>query len=299
MAEHAVQVARDLGAEYIFHTAGYLQNTASRFNYAIHALAPDLKVGNPAIRCRRTREQKLARLAENGLRFPGGIYSVDENLWARVIECGELDDPGVPIPEHVFTRTVSPKDAPREGRSLGLTFDRGLPVALDGRPCTLRRLIEELDRLAGAFGIGRFNGLERTVLGPLNHEVREAPAAEVIGVAHRALRTAILSGDELEAMHWTSRKWANLALHGFWHTDLRRGLGQLCRLVNASVCGEVRVELLPGTAFVTAIDAPNSPSFWNGGTALEGLCREFSYPQLFAIAAFTHRLATPSNLKAL
>ncbi len=112
MVEAAVRLASEEGLDGIIHTAGYFQNSSWRFNRSIRTLAPWLAIGNPFLRDTVSRAEKVDRLERDGVGHPLGVFSVDENVWGRVVENGVLDDPGHPVPEGVFVRTANPVDAP-------------------------------------------------------------------------------------------------------------------------------------------------------------------------------------------
>ena len=193
MAEEAdVRIAAEEDLDGIVHSAGYLQNSASRFNQSIRTLAPQMMIGNPFLREPVTRLEKHAALSAAGVEHSGNIYSIDENLWGRVVENGVLDDPGNTVPEDVFCRTRNPIDAPRRLLDVALRFEDGLPVAIDGQARPLAVIITEMNRIAGDYGVGRFNGLEDTGFGVKNHEVRESPAAATILLALAAIECAVL-----------------------------------------------------------------------------------------------------------
>jgi argininosuccinate synthase len=254
MATKAVAVARETGADTVVHTAGPHQNSCARFNNSLRVLAPDLLIGNPFLDDNVPRAEKLAQLMDAGMP-ERSIYSVDQNIWARVIENGELDSVASAVPEHVFVWTRSPLAAPREELVLDLEFRMGLPVAVNGEPRALDELVLDLNERAGRFGVGRFNGVEDTALGVKNHEVREAPGAAVILAARKHLEQVTLTAEELRVKHVIDGEWTGLAVRGGWYSDLARAMGDFVQQMSRPVTGVVGVTLGPGSAFVSRVAA--------------------------------------------
>lgn len=288
MAEAAVKLAREEGLDCVVHTTTFVQNSAARFNNSVRALAPELAIANPLIREAIRREEKRLRLAELGVAVREGVYSIDENIWGRVVECGELDDPGHVVPTHIWKLTAGPAHAPRAFVTLG--FEGGTPASLDGEAMPLADIISRLNMAAGTYGVGRFNGLEDTPLGLKNHEVREAPAAAVILSAHAALERAILTQRELRVKAAADLEWTELVTNGLWHSPLREALGALVGSLSRLVSGEVVLELTQGNAFVSAVRAPHALHFWNVAEAVEPLFAGFSYRDYFEVTSLPLRL---------
>jgi argininosuccinate synthase len=290
MAEEAVRIAAEQALDGVVHSAGYLQNSASRFNRSIRALAPHLRIGNPFLREPVTRPEKLAALNAAGVEHRGDVYSIDENIWGRVVENGVLDDPGNVVPDEVFCRTRAPIDAPRRILDVALRFEDGLPVAIDGQARPLVAIITEMNRVAGEYGIGRFNGLEDTGFGVKNHEVRESPAAAAILQAHAAIECATLTQGELRTKHAIDAEWTALIVQGHWHTPLKQALDAFVAELSRQVQGEVVLRFAPGSAFVAAIRASRSPHFWNARHRASTPFADFSYREYFEIVSLADHL---------
>lgn len=290
MAAEAVRLAADADVNCIVHTSTFVQNSATRFNVSLRALAPHLMIGNPFIREPIARQHKLAQLQAAGVPTRSSVYSIDENLWGRVIECGELDDPGCPIPEHVFLRTCHAVDAPRTSCDVTLRFEAGLPVALDGVSLPLRELVVRLNDLGGTYGVGRFNGLEDTPLGLKNHEVREAPAAAAIFTARAALERAVLTQREARVKSQMDYEWTELVTNGGWYTPLKEALEACILRLSRYVSGDVVLQYAPGHVFVRATRAPHAPHLWNTQAVAEPWFEAFSYREFFEISTLAHRL---------
>lgn len=290
LAEVAVRLAREIGADTIVHNAGYLQNTATRFNNSIRSLAPDLNIGCPFISNKLSREDKLAILEKENIPYINGIYSIDENIWGRVIECGELENPSNIVEEKHFIRTVSSANSKNLNSRLKLHFKSGIPTAINDEALPLSTIIKRLNKASGEYGIGRYNGLEDTVWQIKNHEVRESPAASVIHLAHRTLETAILTQRELRNKHIIDEEWTDLIVNGFWHTQLQNALFEFIKSMNSVTNGYVDLLFSPGQAFPLAVHADCAPHFYNGGKKLQDHFEELNYSAFFEISAFSQRI---------
>lgn len=286
MAEVAVSVARERGCQVVLHTATYMQNTASRLTLGILALDPEIVVAAPFLTSAVSREEKLSRLADIGLEFEHGIYSIDANPWARVIECGTLEDPRNRLPNTgVFTWTRDPAAAPETPAEITLTFSGGLPVACDGEELSLSALVARLNELGGRYGIGRFSGLEDTAFGVKNHEIREAPAAHLITTAHRALEGAILNERELTLKAHLDNEWTNLIVAGHWHTRLARALRAFAETMSAPISGTVGLRLDRGSVSIQCVDAAAALSYPAFATDFHALMGEFSIASALRLRA--------------
>jgi argininosuccinate synthase len=290
MAAEAVRLAANKGVDCIVHTSTFIQNSAARFNVSLRVLAPHLRIGNPFIREPIARQHKLEQLQAAGVPTRRSVYSVDENIWGRVIECGELDDPAYPVPEHVFLRTRHAVDAPRTSRDVALRFEAGLPVALDGSSMPLRELVTQLNDIGATYGVGRFNGLEDTPLGIKNHEVREAPAAAAIFTAHAALERAVLTQREVRLKSFVDAEWTELVVNGWWYSPLKDALEAFVAHMSRYVSGEVVLQYAPGHVFVRAVRAPHAPHLWNTHTTAEPWFEAFTYREFFELSTIAHRL---------
>lgn len=276
IAEAAVRVAREAGVDCVVHSATWVQNSSARFNNSLHVLAPEVVVGNPFAAEPIDRERKIEALRGAGIEMgERGVYSIDANLWGRVIEAGELDDPSFRIPERVFEWTSSARTD--EEVEVELTFREGIPVALDGVALPMRALVERLNDLGGRFGVGRFNGLEAIGSGfgeVKNHEVREAPAACAILEAHRHLEIACLTTAELRVKAMLDAEWITLAVHGHWHSTLKEATEHAIAVLSREVEGRIVLRYRANSLLVVGIDAPRAMHYWNLRAEYEELLKE-------------------------
>jgi len=249
IAEKVVEVAIREGADAVAHGCTSKGNDQVRFDLVIRALAPNLVVLAPARVWKMTRSQEIAYAKSRGIPVPEvhKKYSIDDNLWSRSIEGGELDDISVEPPEEVFKWTSSPVKAPNEPLYLELEFDRGIPVAINGERMELVQLISALNKVAGLHGVGRIDHVESRTIGFKSREVYEAPAAVVIREAHIDLEKLVLTPRELRFKHYfMDPTWTDLVYQGLWIEPLREEIESLAREMERWVSGSVRLKLYKG-----------------------------------------------------
>ncbi|POB09079.1 argininosuccinate synthase domain-containing protein [Sulfobacillus sp. hq2] len=259
MAQEAVRLATERGHTLIVHSATPYQNTAARVNLSIFSLAPRLDLLCPGFGDYISREAKTQYLADRGIAPPRTLhqtYSIDENLWARVIENDSLEDPAIDIPvESVFAWTRMEEKPPIV---VTIAFEQGQPVAVDGVPYPLSQLIDHLNQLLGPYGIGRFVGLEDGVFGVKNPELREAPAAHLILESHALLEEQILAREELRIKRTLDDEWTRHVCLGGWFSPLKQSLDLAIQNLNRPITGEVRWSVSHQGAFCLARRAPDS-----------------------------------------
>jgi argininosuccinate synthase len=252
IAEEVVAAAREVDAAVVAHGCTGKGNDQVRFEVSFAVLAPDLTVLAPI------RDDTIPREKAIGLAEEWGIpvttvatkYSIDENVWGRTAECGPLEDPWVAPPEDAFARTASPADRPSEPAETVVTFDRGIPVALDGETKTLPEVIRMLDGLAGSYGFGRVDMIENRRVGIKSRELYEVPGALSIIAAHRALEDVTLERDLAHHKPGLEARWADLVYDGQWFSPLREAIDAYIEQTQSHVTGEVRLRYEAGTCTV-------------------------------------------------
>jgi len=200
MAKLLVDVAMEEGASAVAHGCTGKGNDQVRFEVGVNALAPELKIIAPAREWGMTREETIDYARRYDIPVPITVsspYSIDECLWGRSIECGVLEDPWVEPPADVFSWTRPAAEAPDEPVYVEIGFDKGIPVAVDGKKMDGISLIQHLNELAGRHGVGRVDHIEDRVVGIKSREIYEAPAATVLLRAHLALEALTLSREQL------------------------------------------------------------------------------------------------------
>ncbi len=248
IARLLVEVARAEGAVAVAHGCTGKGNDQVRFDVSINTLAPDLKIIAPVREWSMTRDNEIAYAAEHGIPIQAtnaSPYSVDQNLWGRSVECGVLEDPWAEPPEEVYAWTTRPNGPAAEPTYLEISFERGVPVALDGEEMDGVALIETLNRLAGSYGIGRIDHIENRLVGIKSREVYEAPAAAVLHSAHRALESLTLSRDQARFKEVVAGEYARLIYNGQWYSALHQDLAAYVQSTQRFVSGVVRVKLSP------------------------------------------------------
>jgi argininosuccinate synthase len=252
IADEVVAVARELGADVVAHGCTGKGNDQVRFEVSFAVLAPDLTILAPIRDAHIPREKALALAAEWGIPVAGVVatYSVDENLWGRTAECGPLEDPWVAPPEDAFERTVAPGLRPAEPAEIVLTFERGVPVALDGEPMDLPEIVRRLDVLAGGYGFGRVDMIENRRVGIKSRELYEVPGALSIIYAHQALEDLTLERDVAHHKPSIEQRWADLVYDGQWFSPLRIAIDAYIDATQVHVSGDVRLRYENGACTV-------------------------------------------------
>ncbi len=250
IARLLVEVARAEGAIAVAHGCTGKGNDQVRFDVSINTLAPDLKIIAPVREWSMTRDSEIAYANEHAIPINVSIanpYSVDQNLWGRSVECGVLEDPWAEPPEDVFAWTANPDgDEHIEPTYLEVTFQHGIPVALNGEDIDAVLLVETLNKLAGKYGIGRIDHIENRLVGIKSREIYEAPAAVVLHTAHQALESLTLSRDQARFKEMVAAEYARLIYDGQWYSALHQDLAAYVQSTQRFVSGTVRVKLSRG-----------------------------------------------------
>ncbi len=254
IVKHLVRVARETDAAGVAHGCTGKGNDQVRFEVGTMCLAPDLENLAPIREWGLTRDAAIDWAIERGIPIPikskQSPYSIDENAWGRTAECGILEDPWAQPPEDVFERTVSVADAPDEPDELILTFEQGLPVAVDGQRMPLAELVAHLDERAGRHGVGRIDMIEDRLVGIKSRELYECPGAITLITAHRDLEDLCLEQELAEHKRSEEGRYAQLIYNGLWWGPLKSALDAFMDEANSYVSGEVRVQLFKGHATV-------------------------------------------------
>lgn len=252
IVEEVVGVAREVGASTVAHGCTGKGNDQVRFEVGFGVLAPDLEVLAPIRDAGIPRDKAIALAAEWGIPIANVVstYSVDENLWGRTAECGPLEDPWVAPPEDAFERTAAPAARPNEPAEITVTFERGVPVALDGEASSLPSLIERLDVLGGAYGFGRVDMIENRRVGIKSRELYEVPGALAIIRAHQALEDLTMERELAHHKPLMEQRWADLVYDGQWFSPLRASIDAYVEATQTHVSGDVRLRFEPGSCTV-------------------------------------------------
>ena len=269
IAQLLVEAAAREGATWVGHGSTGKGNDQVRFEVAVAALSPQLKVLAPLRDgMAMTREQEVAYASANKLPIevkPESPYSVDENLWGRSIEAGVLEDALLKPPEDAFVWTSSVDNAPANSAEIELSFERGIPTRLTTYPSASGggqgggvALVDELNRLGGLHGVGRIDMIEDRFVGIKSREIYEAPAAVILHAAHRALEELVLDAETARFKASVAAEYARLVYQGKWFTSHRRDLDAYVESTQRAAAGRVRIKLHKGTAQVIGRSSPYS-----------------------------------------
>jgi argininosuccinate synthase len=250
IVKHLVAAAREHGADAVAHGCTGKGNDQVRFEVSTRALAPDLEVLAPVREWGMTREDSVDYAARHDIPIRvsrTSIYSIDENLWGRAIECGIIEDPWEQPPEEVFTMTVPTATEPTE---IVVTFEAGLPVAVDGVRMPLHELIPAVGDVAGSYGWGRVDMVENRRVGIKSREVYECPGALALIQAHQDLESLTLERDLAHEKFRLEPRWAELVYDGMWFSPLKQAIDAFVEESQTFVTGDVRLRCAPGQCAV-------------------------------------------------
>lgn len=250
-----VDIAHENNAVAIAHGSTGHGNDQVRFEAAIHALDPDMKIEAPIRDCQWSREEEIAYANAHGVPVPivlDSPYSIDENLWGRAIEAGILENPWHQAPEEAYALTNAIENTPDTPAFVDVTFEQGVPVALDGVALPLADLINQLNELAGEHGIGRIDHIENRLIGIKSREIYEAPAAAVLMTAHKDLEDLTLERDVAHFKPIIEQQLANLVYEAKWVSPLFDSLMAFIDDTQKNVNGVVKMKLFKGNAIAVA-----------------------------------------------
>ncbi|MQY21102.1 argininosuccinate synthase [Nocardia macrotermitis] len=273
IVKHLVEAAKFHGASTVAHGCTGKGNDQVRFEVGIGALAPDLNVIAPVRDYAWTREKAIAFAEENSLPInvtKKSPFSIDQNVWGRAVETGFLEDLWNAPTKDVYDYTVDPTinfEAPDE---LVVSFDKGVPVAIDGRQVTVLEAIVELNKRAGRQGVGRLDMVEDRLVGIKSREIYEAPGAIALITAHQALENVTLERELGRYKRQVEQRWGELAYDGLWYSPLKRALDAFVQDTQEHVTGDIRMVLHGGSVVVNGRRSEESLYDFNLATYDEG-----------------------------
>ena len=260
VARAVAEIALDAGAEAVVHGCTGKGNDQLRFELAFKANYPGVRVIAPLRDRIWTRDEEIEYALARGIpvtQTQASPYSIDENLFGRSIEAGILEDAWVAPPEDVYALTSSPAAAPAASEVV-VSFEAGVPVALDGVELSLAELVAVMNEQAGAYGIGRIDMIENRVVGIKSREIYEAPAAIALIEAHKALEDLVLTKDELRIKRGLETTWTELVYAGLWFSPAREAIDAFVAKTQERVSGDVRLALGPSAAIVAGRRSENA-----------------------------------------
>ena len=249
IAKLLVDAAAEYGADAVAHGCTGKGNDQVRFDVAIAALNPDLKVLAPAREWGMSREETIAYGESFGIPSPvkkSSPYSIDRNLLGRSIEAGPLEDPWTEPLEEIYDLTKAIADTPDQPEYVDIGFEKGIPVSLNGEMLSPIDLITHLNQKAGDHGFGRIDMMENRLVGIKSREIYEAPALLVLIHAHRDLESLTLTKDVSQYKRGIEETYSNLVYNGLWYSPLKGALDAFVHQTQERVSGTVRVKLFKG-----------------------------------------------------
>ena len=261
ISKKLVEIAHKTGATTIAHGCTGKGNDQVRFEVAIAALDPELKVIAPVREWKWSREEEIGYAKANGVPVPANLdnpYSVDQNLWGRANECGVLENPWNQAPEDAFGITNSPEEAPDTPEFIDIEFKEGKPVALNGKEMKLADLIQEVNAIAGKHGVGRIDHVENRLVGIKSREIYECPGAITLLTAHKEIEDITLVREVSHFKPILENELSNLIYNALWFSPATKAIIAYIKETQKVVNGTAKVKLYKGSAKVVARKSPNS-----------------------------------------
>lgn len=261
ISKKLVELAHQTGATTIAHGCTGKGNDQVRFEVSIAALDPNLKIIAPVREWKWSREEEINYAAEKGVPIPADLdnpYSIDQNLWGRACECGILEDPWATPPAGAYAITAELEDTPDKPTILEITFEKGVPTALDGEELSLAKLIMKLNTIAGVHGIGRIDHIENRLVGIKSREVYECPGAEVLMKAHKELEDLVFVREMAHFKPVIEQQLCQMIYDGLWFNPTMDALIAFLKQSQEDVNGVLRVKLFKGNVIVEGRKSDNS-----------------------------------------
>lgn len=262
IAKRLVEIAEKEGAVAIAHGATGKGNDQVRFELAVKALNPDLKIIAPWREWDiKSREDAMDYAQARGIPIPvtkEKPYSMDRNLWHLSHEGGDLEDPWNEPQNDIYLLGVAPEKAPDQPKYLELEFEQGIPVVLDGQKYSPVTLLEKLNEAGGKNGIGIIDMVENRLVGMKSRGVYETPGGTILYTAHQALEHLTLDRMTLHYKEQVALKYAELVYDGIWYAPLREALDAFVNVSQQNVTGVVRMKLYKGNCIPAGVKSPYS-----------------------------------------
>ncbi|AEA33100.1 argininosuccinate synthase [Hippea maritima] len=255
-----IEIAQKEGADAIAHGSTGKGNDQVRFDVSAVALKPDIKVIAPVRDWElKSRDEEIEYAKKHGIPVPvtkDKPYSIDRNIWGLSVEAGPLEDPYHEPDEEIYSFTKNPLEAPDEPEYVEIEFEKGIPVAIDGKRLNIVDLVNKANEIAGRHGVGRIDMVENRLVGIKSREIYEAPAAVLLLEAKRSLDELILDRESLHLRDQLAIKYAELVYYGYWFCELREALDAFADKLNERATGTVKVKLYKGKATAVARKSP-------------------------------------------
>jgi argininosuccinate synthase len=297
IAQLAVDYARQAGCDTIAHGCTGKGNDQVRIETTIATLAPELKVIAPVRSWQMGREEEIAYAREHGIPVKGGTevapYSIDDNLWGRSSEGRWIEDLAHAPEDDVFQLVTRPEEAPDEAEVVTVSFEAGVPVALNGERLGLVELLERVAEIGCKHGVGILDHIEDRIVGLKVRDIYEVPAAAIVLAAHLELERLVGTIHQNQFKPALDQKWGYLVYAGLWWEPLRTDLDAYMDAVNAQVTGTIGLKLFKGSVRVVTRESPNAvydaslASFAESG----GLFSQTASPGFIELWSLQSRLA--------
>lgn len=262
IAKHQVKVAQKEKATAIAHGCTGKGNDQVRFEVTAKILAPHLELLAPLRTWEfKTRDEEIDYAKRHNIPIDvskKSPYSTDINLFGRSIECGILEDPWQEPPEEIYVMTKDPLKCPNKPTYVEVDFEKGIPVKIDGKKYEAVQLINYLNEIGGANGVGRVDMVENRLVGIKSREIYENPAGTIMHAAHRELEALVLDRETLHYKHQISNRYAEMTYYGLWETPLKHQLDASINKMQERVTGTVRLKLYKGNCSVVGRKSPYS-----------------------------------------
>jgi argininosuccinate synthase len=297
IAKLAVELARETGCDTIAHGCTGKGNDQVRIEATIATLAPELKVIAPVRSWQMGREQEIAYARRHGIPVKGGTevapYSIDDNLWGRSSEGRWIEQLDHAPEEDVFQLVTRPEQAPDEPEVVTVSFERGMPVALNDQRLGLVELLERAAEIGARHGVGIVDHIEDRIVGLKVRDIYEVPAAAILLLAHQELEKLVGTIHQNQLKPALDHKWAYLVYAGLWWEPLRADLDAYMEAANEQATGTIGIKLYKGSARVVTRESPNAvydahlASFAQSG----GLFSQASSPGFIELWSLQSRMA--------
>ncbi|MFC0451847.1 argininosuccinate synthase [Rhodococcus jostii] len=300
IVKHLVEAARAHGGTTVAHGCTGKGNDQVRFEVGFGSLAPDLDVIAPVRDYAWTREKAIAFAEENEIPInvsKKSPFSIDQNVWGRAVETGFLEDLWNAPTKDVYDYTQDPTVNWQAPDELIISFEAGRPVAIDGKPVTVLEAIQELNRRAGAQGVGRLDVVEDRLVGIKSREIYEAPGAMVLINAHQELEHVTQERELGRYKRQTEQRWSELVYDGLWFSPLKVALDTFIEKTQERVSGDIRLVLHGGAIIVNGRRSNQSLYDFNLATYDEGDTFDQSYAKGFVqIHGLSSKVAAKRDL---
>lgn len=297
ISKKLVEIAEKEGAVAVAHGCTGKGNDQVRFELSINALNPDLEVLAPVREWSWSREEEIEYAKQKGIPIPVDLdspFSIDKNLWGRSNECGILEDPWAAPPEDAYELTTSLEFTPDTPDIVEIEFEKGVPVALNGKSYPLSELILELNKIAGKHGVGRIDHVENRLVGIKSREVYECPGAMTLILAHKELEDLTLVKELAHFKPVIEKKLTEVIYEGLWFSPIKDALKAFLQETQKFVTGTVRVKLFKGHAIVEG--RKSNYSLYNEKLATYTVEDEFDHE---AAVGFIKLFGLPTKVNAM